>query len=83
MLLDDSARKRFETEIDRNFCLSAGAGTGKTTALINRIYYLATQNLTHFSSTKNDPLSRLVVVTYGQMERKNFAFAPKTFLWNA
>ncbi len=55
-LKDQISRTRFIEELDKNFCVSAGAGVGKTTAIIHRIAKLA----------EHDPesLSRLVVVTY-------------------
>ncbi len=55
-LHDQAARDRFESELDTNFCVSAGAGVGKTTAIVRRVAELA----------RRDPraLARLVVVTY-------------------
>ena len=55
-LHDQAARDRFATELDTNFCVSAGAGVGKTTAIVRRVAELA----------RRDPraLSRLVLVTY-------------------
>jgi len=55
-LHDQPARDRFQTELDKNFCVSAGAGVGKTTSIVRRVAELA----------RRDPeaLSRLVVVTY-------------------
>jgi ATP-dependent exoDNAse (exonuclease V) beta subunit len=55
-LHDQEARDRFQTALDENFCVSAGAGAGKTTAIVRRIAELA----------RRDPeaLTRLVVVTY-------------------
>ena len=57
-LHDQAARTRFETALDANFCVSAGAGAGKTTAIVRRIAELA----------RHDPeaLGRLVVVTYAK-----------------
>src|SRR5438132_1450298 len=53
---DQGARERFEKEIDANFCVSAGAGVGKTTAIVRRVVEIAL--------SKPDWLPRLVVVTY-------------------
>jgi ATP-dependent exoDNAse (exonuclease V) beta subunit len=55
-LHDQADRDRFETDLEANFCVSAGAGVGKTTAIVRRIAALA----------RRDPeaLPRLVVVTY-------------------
>ena len=57
-LKDRAARERFITELEKNFCVSAGAGVGKTTAIVERVARLAAK----------DPksLPRLVVVTYGK-----------------
>ncbi len=55
-LRDQSARDRFIRELDRNFCVSAGAGVGKTTAIVERVAQLALH--------EPAALSRLVVVTY-------------------
>jgi ATP-dependent exoDNAse (exonuclease V) beta subunit len=53
---DQAARERFHTELDRNFCVVAGAGSGKTTAIVERICRLAMSD--------RNALRRLVVVTY-------------------
>ena len=53
---DQEARERFRAELDRNFCVVAGAGSGKTTAIVERICRLAMSD--------RDALRRLVVVTY-------------------
>lgn len=55
-LHDQAARDRFQKGLDANFCVSAGAGVGKTTAIVRRVAELA----------RHDPeaLGRLVVVTY-------------------
>jgi len=55
-LHDQTARDRFQTELDANFCVSAGAGVGKTTAIVRRVAELARRD--------SDALGRLVVVTY-------------------
>ncbi|MBV8277507.1 MAG: UvrD-helicase domain-containing protein, partial [Verrucomicrobia bacterium] len=53
---DQEARQRFHSELDRNFCVVAGAGSGKTTAIVERICRLAMSD--------RNALRRLVVVTY-------------------
>ena len=35
--IDNTARNRIVSEIDRNFFVEAGAGSGKTTMLVNRM----------------------------------------------
>ncbi len=61
-LLDAVARETFIHTLDENFCVSAGAGVGKTTAITRRIANLATQR-----HGERNILSRLVVVTYGKL----------------
>jgi ATP-dependent helicase/nuclease subunit A len=56
LMSDQDARDRFRTELDRNFCVVAGAGSGKTTAIVERICQLALRD--------RSALRRLVVVTY-------------------
>ncbi len=55
---DESARARFATELDRNFSVVASAGSGKTTAITQRILSLAR------SAKAAEILPRLVVVTF-------------------
>jgi ATP-dependent exoDNAse (exonuclease V) beta subunit len=55
-LHDQAARDRFQTELEPNFCVSAGAGVGKTTSIIRRVAELARR--------EPEALARLVVVTY-------------------
>ena len=55
---DESARARFATELDRNFSVVASAGSGKTTAITQRILSLAR------SANAAEILPRLVVVTF-------------------
>jgi ATP-dependent helicase/nuclease subunit A len=54
---DQDARDRFCREIDRNFSVIAGAGAGKTSAIVERIVTMALKG-------GADLLPRLVVVTY-------------------
>jgi ATP-dependent helicase/nuclease subunit A len=53
---DQEARERFKTELEQNFCVVAGAGSGKTTSIVERICQLALRD--------RSALRRLVVVTY-------------------
>lgn len=55
---DDLARVRFASELDRNFSVVASAGSGKTTAITERILSIAG------SSDAVDILPGLVVVTF-------------------
>jgi ATP-dependent exoDNAse (exonuclease V) beta subunit len=55
---DESARARFATELDRNFSVVASAGSGKTTAITQRILSIAR------SPAAAEILPRLVVVTF-------------------
>lgn len=55
-LKDQRDRDRFTRELEQNFCVSAGAGVGKTTAIVDRVARLATE--------RPEALARLVVVTY-------------------
>jgi ATP-dependent exoDNAse (exonuclease V) beta subunit len=57
-LRDESARARFATELDRNFSVVASAGSGKTTAITQRILSIAR------SADAAEILPRLVVVTF-------------------
>jgi ATP-dependent exoDNAse (exonuclease V) beta subunit len=57
-LRDQADRDRFQNEIETSFCVSAGAGVGKTTAIVNRIAEIAQE--------KPEMLSRLVVVTFAK-----------------
>ena len=61
-LLDADAREAFTESLDENFCVSAGAGAGKTTAIVRRIANLALRR-----HRQPKLLSRLVVVTYGKL----------------
>src|SRR5258708_20068024 len=55
---DESARARFASELDRNFSVIASAGSGKTTAITQRILSIAR------SPNAAEILPRLVVVTF-------------------
>ena len=55
---DESARARFASELDRNFSVVASAGSGKTTAITQRILSIAS------SPNAAEILPRLVVVTF-------------------
>lgn len=57
-LRDESARARFANELDRNFSVVASAGSGKTTAITQRILSIAR------SPNAAEILARLVVVTF-------------------
>ena len=57
-LRDESARARFASELDRNFSVVASAGSGKTTAITERILSIAR------SPNAVEILPRLVVVTF-------------------
>jgi ATP-dependent exoDNAse (exonuclease V) beta subunit len=55
---DQSARARFASELDRNFSVVASAGSGKTTAITQRVLSIAR------SSQAEETLPCLVVVTF-------------------
>jgi len=55
---DESVRARFASELDRNFSVVASAGSGKTTAITERILSIAR------SLSAVEILPRLVVVTF-------------------
>src|SRR5437773_1554214 len=55
---DESARARFASELDRNFSVVASAGSGKTTAITQRVLSIAR------SPNAADSLPYLVVVTF-------------------
>src|SRR6266705_6894843 len=57
-LSDESARARFADELDRNFSVVASAGSGKTTAITQRVLSIA------HSASAAEILPRLVVVTF-------------------
>jgi ATP-dependent exoDNAse (exonuclease V) beta subunit len=55
---DTDARERFASELDRNFSVVASAGSGKTTAIVERVLSIAR------CANAAELLPRLVVVTY-------------------
>src|SRR2546422_8738589 len=55
---DEAARARFATELDRNFSVVASAGSGKTTAITQRVLSIAR------SPNAAEILPCLVVVTF-------------------
>src|SRR5206468_969544 len=55
---DESVRVRFASELDRNFSVVASAGSGKTTAITQRVLSIAR------SPNATEILPRLVVVTF-------------------
>src|SRR5213595_2827534 len=57
-LRDESARARFASELDRNFSVVASAGSGKTTAITQRVLSIAR------SPNAAETLPCLVVVTF-------------------
>jgi len=71
-LHDQQARDRFQKELDANFCVSAGAGVGKTTSIVRRVAELA----------RRDPetLGRLVVVTYARAAAEELRLRARTLL---
>ena len=56
VLADQHARERLVAELDTTFFVDAGAGTGKTTALVSRIVELVARN--HL------PMERLAAITF-------------------
>ncbi|MBV9599694.1 MAG: UvrD-helicase domain-containing protein, partial [Chloroflexi bacterium] len=55
-LADESVRERLRTELDATFFVEAGAGTGKTTALVTRVVELVARG--HL------PMERLAAITF-------------------
>src|SRR5438132_1567604 len=56
VLADQRARERLVAELDTTFFVEAGAGTGKTTALVSRIVELVARD--------NLPMERLAAITF-------------------
>jgi ATP-dependent helicase/nuclease subunit A len=71
-LKDQRARERFETELEMNFCVSAGAGVGKTTAIVRRVAALARR--------EPEALARLAVVTYTRAAAEELRTRARTAL---
>lgn len=61
---DQSARDRFANEVGSNLCVSASAGAGKTTSIVDRVKKLIESPTD--PSTGRHPVERLAVVTYGE-----------------
>ncbi|HUL78137.1 MAG TPA: UvrD-helicase domain-containing protein, partial [Vicinamibacteria bacterium] len=53
---DQAVRDRVTTDFDTTFLLEAGAGTGKTTVLVNRVLALV--------RTGRAPIDRIVAITF-------------------
>jgi ATP-dependent helicase/nuclease subunit A len=70
VLHDQPARDRFQSELDVNFCVSAGAGVGKTTSIVHRIANLARSH--------PGALPRLVVVTYAKAAAEELRVRART-----
>jgi ATP-dependent exoDNAse (exonuclease V) beta subunit len=58
-IADEKARQRFAHELDRNFSVTASAGSGKTRAITDRILEIA-----KYGQRAREWLPQLVVVTY-------------------
>ncbi len=56
MISDQSARQKIVSELDASFAVDAGAGTGKTTLLIDRLAALLLE--------KGTPLARIAAITF-------------------
>jgi len=71
-LQDQPARTRFREELQMNFCVSAGAGAGKTTAIAGRVAEIAARD--------PDALPRLVVVTYTRSAAEELRLRSRSLL---
>lgn len=69
-LQDQTARTRFINELDQNFCVSAGAGVGKTTAIVERI--------ANFAEHRQEDVSKLVVVTFARAAAEELRVRART-----
>ncbi len=56
MISDQKARQKILTNLDASFAVDAGAGTGKTTLLIDRVAALILE--------KKTPLTRIAAITF-------------------
>lgn len=75
-LADANERTRFESELNQNFCVSASAGAGKTTAIVRRIAALILAG----ENSPDDPAPRLVVVTYTRAAAAELRFRARAEL---
>ena len=57
-IIDQQARDTVQTDIGRTLFVEAGAGTGKTTALVNRVVELVLSPGEH-----RQPLSKIAAIT--------------------
>ena len=55
--IDHDVRERIRTELDRNLFVEAGAGTGKTRVLVDRVVRLV-------ATGRVSDVSRLVAITF-------------------
>src|SRR6516225_953397 len=69
---DQAAREGFRDDLATNYCVIAGAGSGKTTAVVDRICSLAVQ--------QPDRLPNLIVVTYTNSAAVEFRRRTRTRL---
>src|SRR3970282_733753 len=60
--IDNDARKLAVSEQDKNIVVTAGAGTGKTTLLVNRMLHLLLGHK-RFQAEEN-PIIRIVAMTF-------------------
>lgn len=60
---DEQARKQIEERTDRNFFVEASAGSGKTTALVNRMIALVRSGV---------PVSKICAITFTKAAAKEF-----------
>ncbi|MDR1303826.1 MAG: UvrD-helicase domain-containing protein [Verrucomicrobiales bacterium] len=76
-LADHADRQRFVSELDRNFCVAASAGAGKTTAIVNRVVALAQ------GADGERDLARLVVATYTRAAAEELRARARTALFQS
>lgn len=53
--MDTDARKRIVSDLERNFCVKAGAGSGKTTMLVNRMVAMVEHKI---------PIRKICAITF-------------------
>ena len=91
-LLDQSSRDRAATATDRNIVVTAGAGTGKTTLLVNRLVHLLLYRepplplsdivaLTFTNKAANEMKMRLRAKLIGLREHETARIALADFAW--